>query len=707
MPEHRRRRLTRWQLIAGLSVGLLIFAALSSAVSTTASAVTAPTFTLSAAVVPTSVVRGRSVSITAAVTSATATSALVDIEVYSPSGAKAYQTWFDNQSFAAGQLRTYPVSWQLPASAAEGVYTVNLLVFAPGWTKVYSSISPAATFSVFTAPTFTLSAAVVPTSVVPGGSVGISAAVTSATATSALVDIEVYSPSGAKAYQTWFDNQSFAAGQLRTYPVSWQLPASAAEGVYTVNLLVFAPGWTKVYSSISPAATFSVFTAPTFTLSAAVVPTSVVPGGSVGISAAVTSATATSALVDIEVYSPSGAKAYQTWFDNQSFAAGQLRTYPVSWQLPASAAEGVYTVNLLVFAPGWTKAYSSMSPAATFSVTAPAPAPTTGFSPLHVQGNQLANAAGQSVTRRGVNGMGREYMCPGGSVFDGRVDAASIAAIKSWNTNAVRVPLNEDCWLGINGFPASSSGANYQDAIKAWVTALNNAELYVILDLHWNAPGTQQSRGQQLMADLDHAPSFWTSVANAFKGNDTVIFELYNEPHLGSTGPTTADWTCLRDGGTCAGVTYQVAGMQAMLNAVRATGATNVAAIAGMAWSNNLTRWMEFKPNDPLNNLVAVWHIYSFQSCDTVPCYGNTISSLMQQVPLIATELGSDSCDAQFMAEVMNFLDARRGSYLAWTWTARLANACTSIKLIYDYYTGAPTQYGQLYRDHILPLSFN
>src|SRR2546426_467176 len=318
MPEHRRRRLTRWQLIAGLSVGLLIFAALSSAVSTTASAVTAPTFTLSAAVVPTSVVRGRSVSITAAVTSATATSALVDIEVYSPSGAKAYQTWFDNQSFAAGQLRTYPVSWQLPASAAEGVYTVNLLVFAPGWTKVYSSISPAATFSVFTAPTFTLSAAVVPTSVVPGGSVGISAAVTSATATSALVDIEVYSPSGAKAYQTWFDNQSFAAGQLRTYPVSWQLPASAAEGVYTVNLLVFAPGWTKVYSSISPAATFSVFTAPTFTLSAAVVPTSVVPGGSVGISAAVTSATATSALVDIEVYSPSGAKAYQTWFDNQS-----------------------------------------------------------------------------------------------------------------------------------------------------------------------------------------------------------------------------------------------------------------------------------------------------------------------------------------------------------------------------------------------------
>ena len=23
--------------------------------------------------------------------------------------------------------------------------------------------------------------------------------------------------------------------------------------------------------------------------------------------------------------------------------------------------------------------------------------------------------------------------------------------MKAWNINAVRVPLNEDCWLGING----------------------------------------------------------------------------------------------------------------------------------------------------------------------------------------------------------------------------------------------------------------
>ena len=45
-------------------------------------------------------------------------------------------------------------------------------------------------------------------------------------------------------------------------------------------------------------------------------------------------------------------------------------------------------------------------------------------------------------------------------------DAATAAAIASWQMNAVRIPLNEDCWLGINGAPAAYSGANYQTAIE-------------------------------------------------------------------------------------------------------------------------------------------------------------------------------------------------------------------------------------------------
>ena len=57
---------------------------------------------------------------------------------------------------------------------------------------------------------------------------------------------------------------------------------------------------------------------------------------------------------------------------------------------------------------------------------------------------------------RGVNRSGLEYACiQGWGFFDSphpdTIDiAAMIAAMRSWDIDVVRVPLNEDCWLGIN-----------------------------------------------------------------------------------------------------------------------------------------------------------------------------------------------------------------------------------------------------------------
>ena len=119
----------------------------------------------------------------------------------------------------------------------------------------------------------------------------------------------------------------------------------------------------------------------------------------------------------------------------------------------------------------------------------------------------------------------------GWGLFDGPNDAASVQAIKAWATNAVRVPLNEDCWLGINGVPAAYAGSNYINAIVNYVNLLNQNGLYAILDLHWTAPGTTKATGQQPMPDQDHSPAFWSSVASTFKGNSSVIFDLFNEPY--------------------------------------------------------------------------------------------------------------------------------------------------------------------------------
>ncbi|MEA2647409.1 MAG: endoglucanase [Chloroflexota bacterium] len=189
---------------------------------------------------------------------------------------------------------------------------------------------------------------------------------------------------------------------------------------------------------------------------------------------------------------------------------------------------------------------SPSSPAAT-----PVPASAATFS-IGVQGNHLVDGAGRPVRLLGVNRSGTEYACiQGWGLFDGPSSDASVAAMAAWHINAVRVPLNEDCWLAINGAPAQYSGATYKAAVTAYVHLLNTHGLYAVLDLHLNAPGAAQATGQREMADADHSPAFWADVAKTFSGENAVLFDLYNEPH-------DISWDCWRDG--CSSPGWQTAG---------------------------------------------------------------------------------------------------------------------------------------------------
>lgn len=329
---------------------------------------------------------------------------------------------------------------------------------------------------------------------------------------------------------------------------------------------------------------------------------------------------------------------------------------------------------------------------------------------VHVSGNELVNAHGVPVILRGVDRFGTEYMCTHGhTIFDGPSNQQSIAAMKSWGINAVRVPLNEACWDRESYIQPSVAGVNYRRAIERYVNLLTSNGLVVILDLHWSDGAFVNPRSrctsprsvcQKPMPD-EHSVAFWKSVATLFEGNDAIIFDLFNEPYPERvTRGNPAAWRCWLDGGsTCAGLSYAAVGMQRLVDAVRSTGATNVIMVGGITWANDLSQWLAHEPTDPDHNLAASWHSYNFNACDSRRCWNEQIAPVAARVAVIAGEIGQDNCSDSYIDPLMKWLDAHRISYLAYAWDA-WPGSCTLI----SSYNGTATPYGAGYEFHLQSL---
>jgi len=309
--------------------------------------------------------------------------------------------------------------------------------------------------------------------------------------------------------------------------------------------------------------------------------------------------------------------------------------------------------------------------------------------------NRFVDGGKRPVRLLGFNHAGGEYACVEGDGYfdtpDGAAPAeATVRAMRAWHVTAVRVPLNEQCWLGLPAVPARYAGSGYRSAVRTFVARLNDAGIVAVLDLHRSAPADATPAQQEQMPDRDHSPDFWRSVAAAFADRPAVVFDLFNEPFpYGETGSRRA-WSCWRDGGCTltsvnSGRPYVAAGMNELIAAVRSTGARNVVLAGGIHWAEAMTRWLAYRPTDPLRQLAASFHAYSFNTyCARVACYNRDLTRLAKAVPLFVGEigptltLGSDGIDENcprsavrgggFAGSTLDWLDAHGASWTAWSW---------------------------------------
>jgi endoglucanase len=327
----------------------------------------------------------------------------------------------------------------------------------------------------------------------------------------------------------------------------------------------------------------------------------------------------------------------------------------------------------------------------------PAGAPRlTGQPALRVRGRNIVNSRGQVVRLIGFNNSGAEYACEEGwGIFDTPTTTVSLAMIRAMRTwtgaNAVRLPVNEQCWLGLPGIPAAYAGTNYRRAIEQYVSMLTSNGFAVILDLAGTAPGNEMSANQEMMPD-SHSVAFWRSAATAFRRDSLVLFDLFNEPWPDNDADDPAAWACWRNGGCVQDSMngpdrYTAVGMQQLVNVVRGTGARNVIIAEGIQYAETVDQWLREAPHDPDGNLIASVHVYSFNQCSNLACYNGAMQHVAGRVPMLIGEFGpnltvpytdalDNSCPVRdigntgFDSTLLRWALRNGVSWTAWSWNA-------------------------------------
>jgi len=374
---------------------------------------------------------------------------------------------------------------------------------------------------------------------------------------------------------------------------------------------------------------------------------------------------------------------------------------------------------------------------------------------IRVVGDKLVNEYGEVVRLHGVSIMGMEYTAIHGINPDNpypTIVESTWKALRQWNVNAIRIPLNELSYLGTKcvvpytgptyGKPGkvqeSDPGHNYRKRLAEVVERATAENLYIILDLHFNAPNdhknvvdgvADQCPGEMNpLPDADHAIDFWRTLAAEYKDHDNVMFELFNNPYIDEwpyfNGDEEAAWRALRDGAEIISYrplwptpdrhTWKYAGLQQLVNAIRSTGAKNVVLQGGLKHSSNLSRWLEFKAQDPQNQLAAALHafpaddlkwndkcyVYPGTWCDE-RLYSHAEKIMNEGYPVIVTEFGDKdprgAPEAPFSSSLLPRLDHMSISYLAWSFSETHQ---VQLQLIKDN-SGTPTDgYGEYVKAH-------
>lgn len=253
---------------------------------------------------------------------------------------------------------------------------------------------------------------------------------------------------------------------------------------------------------------------------------------------------------------------------------------------------------------------------------------------LRVAGTKIVDKAGREILLQGVNVDSLEWSVRGEQVLK-----STLVAVDDWKSNCIRLPVVDKFWFGQDS-TQKDGGQAYRELVDNVISLAANRGAYVMLDLHrFRAP-------KKVHVD------FWKDAATRYKNHPAVIFELFNEPH-------GVSWEVWRNGGFVADKDtpadedafltpeekalntkgFHSVGVQALVNAVRETGAKNIVLAGGLDWAYDLSGIakgfaLEEKGG---NGLVYTTHIYAGKRDWT-----GKVLVVADKYPLMVSECGAN-----------------------------------------------------------------
>lgn len=195
---------------------------------------------------------------------------------------------------------------------------------------------------------------------------------------------------------------------------------------------------------------------------------------------------------------------------------------------------------------------------------------------LSVSGNKLM-ANGSPIQLRGVSTHGLSW-------FPEYVNPTMFGEVKSWGANTVRLAMYT---AEYNGYCTGDSGnrTKLKELVKKGVQYATEQGMYVIIDWHILSDGNPNTYKSEAIA-------FFTEMAQLYKDNNHVIYEICNEPNGGTS------WSDVKS--------YA----QDVIGAIRQYDPDGVILVGTPTWSQELDKAVA-DPITGYSNIMYTLHFYA------------------------------------------------------------------------------------------------